>query len=106
MRLLKWLENGPVPDVRNYGSGGTDAEKLAGKIVRCLAPPYLQNHVNALKEDCIPVLLIIAKYFSVRHQASRAYSHNKSPFENVVQHRNLGSDSCWMGVWHIDGAAT
>ena len=76
-----------------------------GQVVRRLAPPDVEHHVDRLEEDGVPVLLVVAEDLRVRHQPARADAHDEAPFQHVIEHRHLRRDRGRVGVRHVDRAA-
>ena len=73
---------------------------LAVQVVRPVALPDLEHHVDRLEEDRIAVLLVVPEHLGVRHQAARADPEDQPPLEQVVEHRDLCRDvaGCVFGM--------
>ena len=58
-------------------------------VVRRLALPDRQNHIDALGEHFIAVLIEIAQRLGVTAQRARADAENKAPLRQMIEHRRV-----------------
>ena len=104
MRLLERLEDRALADLGDHRLGGRDLEVLALEVVRPVALPDLEHHVDRLEEDRVAVLLVVAEHLGVRHQPARADAHDEPPLEHVIEHRDLRRDVGRVRVRHVERA--
>ena len=104
VRRLKGLEDDALADFRDHGAGGADVEVFALQVVRRMALPDGQHHVDDFDKHVQPVLAEVAEDFSVRSQAARTDAHDEAALQHVVKHGDVGGHGCGMAVGHVDGA--
>ena len=93
-------------DRRHAGLRGGDLEAVAGKIdvVRRVALPDREDHVDRFGEQLVAVLVEHAERLGVRRQRAGADAEDEAPLREMVEHRGVRGDQRRVRVRKIGGA--
>src|SRR3546814_5381082 len=94
MRLLVRLAEIADAQIQRAGLAGGNRELVVRQrdIVRRLALPYLEDHVDRVLEYLESVLLQRAERLGIGHQGTRADTEDEAPAREVVHHRGMRGD--------------
>jgi len=91
---------------RRLTGGHFEAVVVKVNVVRWIALPDGQDHINGFGKQLVAVLVQDAQRFRVRRQGTRADAKNKTTFGQVVKHGRLRGNQGRVRMRQIAGART